>query len=239
MFLLSGCTHYYYAPNSHNVPLFIEKNEFRISGSMGGGDESSLYNIQSAYSITDHIAVMVNYLSAKGGDTASNSAKGNYLEGAVGYYIPFKKIGVFEVYGGFGGSKQHHEYLYFQLFAPPTYIGLSDLSFTKIFLQPSFGLTFKAFDVALSSRLCRLSYDKINNQTTLNSDAFKELELIARNKVFYLAESGITIRGGWKYIKVQLQILSTKNLSNDNLPIETMTINLGLYFSIGKRFLQL
>jgi hypothetical protein len=46
---LSGCTHYYYVANVQNVPLFKEKNEFRLSGAYGFGDYSECTEVQAAY----------------------------------------------------------------------------------------------------------------------------------------------------------------------------------------------
>lgn len=65
--LLSSCSHYYYVPNVQNVPLFREKNEYRISGSYGFGDESSCAEVQAAYSVSDKIGIMTDFMSAKGG----------------------------------------------------------------------------------------------------------------------------------------------------------------------------
>ena len=65
--LFCSCSHYYYVPNSQNVPLFREKNEYRFSGTLAGVEESSSKELQAAYSVTDHIGVMANFMSAKGG----------------------------------------------------------------------------------------------------------------------------------------------------------------------------
>ena len=80
--LLSSCTHYYYVPNVQNVPLFREKNEFRLSGACGFGDYSKCAEFQVAFSLTDHIAMMTDFMSAKGGKVSDNEdwAKGTYFE---------------------------------------------------------------------------------------------------------------------------------------------------------------
>ncbi|MCX6253680.1 MAG: hypothetical protein NTV31_04295, partial [Bacteroidia bacterium] len=129
------------------MPLFREKNEYRLSGTYGEGDESICAEVQAAYSITDKIGVMTDFMSARGGNVSGkNYGKGNYLDGAIGYYKPTGKTGVFEIYGGLGGSNQYHEYTsaYYN-----QYNGTSDLSFIKLYIQPSFGFTFNVFDIAL------------------------------------------------------------------------------------------
>ena len=109
--MFCSCSHYYYVPNVQNVPLFREKNEYRISGTYGLGTETSCLEVQGAYSVTGNLGIMTNFMSAKGIDNNEESwAKGTYLDAAIGYYKPLHKSGVFEIYGGVSGSKQHHQY---------------------------------------------------------------------------------------------------------------------------------
>jgi len=230
--LLSGCTHYFYVPNTQNVPLFMEKNEYRASLSIGGGGESNAIDGQVAYSVTNHIAVMTNFIHAQGGkDSGNNWAKGKLIEGAIGYYKPFKTNGVFEIYGGYGGGNQHHNYG-----DDKTNLGSSDLSFTRIFLQPSVGITFKGFDFALSTRVCRLNFNKIDIQNITHGNDFDAVDAIAHHKTSYLVEPAFTIRGGWKYVKLQFQLMSSKNLTNPDLHFEPSRLSFGVYFTIADRY---
>ena len=91
--LLCSCSHYYYVPSTQNVPLYREKNDYRLSGTRAGGEESVCTEVQAAYSVTDHMGIMANFMSARGGDISDNTnwAKGNYLDGAIGYYEPKNK----------------------------------------------------------------------------------------------------------------------------------------------------
>lgn len=237
--LLSSCTHYYYAPSVQNVPLFREKNEYRFAVVSGEGEEFSSTEFQTAYSVTNNIACMANLMSENGGsDTTNNWAKGIYIDGAIGYYKPLGKFGVMEIYGGVGSSNQHHQYG-----NKKDNNGSSDLTFTKLFLQPSIGLTFKLFDITLSTRICRLDFNKINYQVaTNNSDSHEvdiignEVDFIANNNTSYLFESAFTIRGGWKYTKVQFLFLATNNFTNPNLPFEKSNFSIGIYFAIANRY---
>lgn len=229
---LNSCTHYYYIPNAQNVPLFREKNEFQGTLTIGGGDEVSTAEVQAAYSITDNLAVMTNFMSAKAGEKSNNEwGKGNYLEGAFGYYKPFDEFVVAEVYAGLGTSNQHHVY------STDSYNnGTADLSFMKYFLQPSVGLTFRAFDIAVSTRLSRLSFYNIDNKVTMDNQALYYVDTIAKNKTSYLFEPALTIRGGWKYVKLQLQLSSSKNLTHPNLKFEDSNVSIGLHFTVANRY---
>jgi hypothetical protein len=232
--LLCSCSHYYYVANVQNVPLFKEKNELRLTGIYGEGDESRGVEVQSAYSITDNIGVMADFMSARGGDVSGNNyGKGNYFEGAVGYYKPAGKYGVFEMYGGLGKSSQHHEYtsLYYN-----EYEGSADVSYIKYFVQPSFGITFKALDIALSTRLCSVYYNKIDNKVLGNSYEYNDLHSLVYTNHFNL-EPALTIRGGWKNVKVQFQAEYAGLINNQDLFFgEEWHISFGLNFAIAKRY---
>jgi hypothetical protein len=238
---LNGCGHYYYVTNVQNVPLFKEKNEYRITAAYGGGDvyESSSYELQGAYSVTNHIGIISNFMYAKAGEVSErNYGKGTYFEGAIGYFEPIGGIGVFEIYGGYGIGKQHHEY---NDYWTGSYYGSSDLSLNKFFLQPSLGLTFNAFDAAFSSRLCRLSFNRIDYQTAKNSsynseDKIKEFNDMS-SKSHLFVEPALTLRGGWKNVKVQYQLLWSIYSSNPKMDFGEQTHhNIGLYFAIADRY---
>lgn len=231
--LMSSCTHYYYVANVQNVPLFKEKNEYRISGSVGSGEESSSIEVQTAYSVTDKIGIMANYMSVKGGDVAShNYGSGNYFEGAVGYFKPIGRFGVFETYGGLGSCNQRHEYTssYYN-----QNIGSSDLSSLKYFLQPSIGFTSKFFDIALSTRISALKFNIKSNNVSQNVDLYNELNSLS-TQINYYFEPSITLRAGWQYTKVQFQAEYSKNLIHENMTVgEYYHLSIGVSFSFGNR----
>lgn len=232
-FFLNSCAHYYYMPTSQNVPLFKEKNEYRLSLSSNGSTEIKSTEVQTAYSVTKNIALMSNFMLAKGGTLSQNNwGKGHYIDGAIGYYNPLNKFAVFEIYGGFGTSKQHHQY-------ESTYYGYggsSDLSFTKIFVQPSIGFTYNAFDIALSSRLCNVSFQHINNFIDSRNSEYNYLDSISQNRRSFVSETALTMRTGWKYVKLQMQFGFLRNLTNSNLRFMKSYVSVGLYLNISKRF---
>lgn len=223
---LCSCTHYYYVANIQNVPLFREKDEVHLSGGYAIGDESQSIELQSAYSVSKHIGIMANYTHAWGGDQAEDDyAKGYYIDGAAGYFKPIGKYGVFEIYGGFGGSGQHHQ------FSPSSY---ADLSFIKLYIQPSFGFTFDWFDAAVSLRLCNISYTDIRNYA-VGSDYYAEINALD-DKGHPFAEPSITLRAGWKNIKLQFQASYAANLNSPTLYFgEEAHFSLGLHFTIANR----
>jgi hypothetical protein len=212
-----GCSHYYYVPNIQNVPLFREKNEYRISGIYAEGDKSSSIEVQSAYSLTRNIGISANFLTAWGGEPPDKSyGKGYYFDGALGYFKPLGKYSIFEIYGGIGGCGQHHQYVS-QLYNQSSGIyyqslGTSDLSFVRSFVQPSFGVTFTYLDAAFSARISRLSFTNIDNHIYGNQDLSDELYNLSGKSHFFL-EPAITLRAGWDVVKLQFQASYSKYLN--------------------------
>jgi hypothetical protein len=219
-------------PNVQNVPLFREKNEYRISAFYGAGEESSCGEIQAAYSPTGSIGLMANFISAGGGSSSGfNSAKGYCLEGAAGYFKPFGNAAVFEIYGGLGGGSQNHKY--YSSLSNQSY-GTADLSFVKVFIQPSLGMTFNAFDVAFSTRMCSMSFPNINYNSVNSFESFMLHKIDEKGHVFI--EPAITLRGGWKSVKFQVQCLISADMTNPEMFIgEEYHISGGVYFTIANR----
>jgi hypothetical protein len=238
---LSSCTHYYYIPNTKNVPLFRKSQEYRFSAATGGGETINNVDFQGAYAITDNIAVMSNYMKAKAGNKTEESwGEGRYFESAVGYYKPVFKKAVVEVYGGAGFSNQYHEYDgRNNMYNPsnPVSNGIatfSDLSYNKLFIQPSFGFNTVYFDIAYTLGFSRVNFHKVSHNIYKEYSEYSIVQEIANNKTVYLLEDAVTLRVGWKYIKLQLQFQNVRQLSKPEFQFEKSAGSLGLMFSFAK-----
>lgn len=248
-----SCQHYYYVPNVQNVPLFKEKNEASVCGVQSINIDYSNSEVMGAYSVTDNIAVISNFMTVNDNDDYPyNKGNGFYGEGAVGYYKELDENASVEVFTGFGLSKQHH------LYGKSVYdgntgtnrvinFGTSDLYFRKYFIQPEIGFTYGAFDVALSARICCLSFYKINNQILGDSvvkyypdrTKYFNVDDIAAQRFYYLLEPALTVRGGWKFIKLQLQVVCPISLVQPSpLYLKDKSITIGVYFSLAQRWLK-
>ncbi len=234
-FLLTGCVHYYYYPGMHNVPLFKEKGESRATLALSEGEETSALEVQAAHSISDKYAAALNFMYASGG-SGKDFGEGKYLEGAFGYYKPLAKSKVFEVFGGIGAGNQHHDYSIGVFGMNDVYKGFSELSFTKVFVQPSIGYSSNIFDVALSTRFSNLYFHKVNNQIDSGISDLVEVNKISQNRNSILFEPGITLRAGWKQAKLQLQFNTSTNLTHPQLKFEYYNLNIGLFIAIADRY---
>lgn len=240
-FILSSCSHHYYVPATQNVPLLREKNEFRGTVAIGTGDETSTVDVQAAYAVTDKFAVIGNFMSAKGGDeSAGNWGRGSYGDLGFGYYKAFEGYYVFDCFVGLGLANQQHAYNRQETNTGGTSVtvsnGSSELRYARWFLQPSIGLTFNAFDVAFTPAFSYVNFTKVNNNMLVSNEDYLDLDAIAAHRNSVLFEPAFTIRGGWKYVKVQAQYSAASNLSNPDLNFLKSKASIGLSFAIAPRY---
>lgn len=153
-FALTSCAPAYIS-NTRNVPLFGEANEFAANVAMSSGVDAQL-----AYSFTDHIAVMANANSVFKKYTPEGKPSYNrnhfFGEGGIGYFSRTKSAR-FELFGGYGmGSGNSYESFFFfgkeELVAKGTY--------SRIFIQPSFGTNKKKFNIMFTARLSMVDFKK-------------------------------------------------------------------------------
>lgn len=244
LFLLSSCNRYYYIPEIKNVPLFKEKDEYRLSLNFAVTDDIQSADLQTAYSITDHFAVSSSLMFVEGRgyseDNAIDHGKGNYVDFALGYYKPIHNNIVFEVFGGLGTGSQYHQYLYRSTSSGVRTImqsGTANLAFTNAFLQPSIGLTLDNMDIAITTSFKRLNFHQISNEIKpINKENYDALALLSQNKSSFLIEPSFTVRFGWKYIKLQFQGVYSYNVSHSKLPFADERFIIGIQFAFAERF---
>jgi hypothetical protein len=256
--LLSGCYHYYYSPNQHNVPLFKDKNEARVSGAYISGDQVKGCDIQAAYSVSKQVAVIANAFIVNPraqlqnntpGESAGNigSGKGQLYELGAGYFKPIpcrdnrlsKKI-VFETYGVMGLGNSQGLY--------GNYPGYSvNTRLFKGYLQPSIGSTTNLFDLIFSAKIGVLHTFGIQNSYTAQaydtlmahgSSIGNDLAILHRDRTAFLFEPAFMIRAGFKYVKLHFEV-GGSFLGNDMRSLTSSPVwDLGLTVFIGRRFWQ-
>lgn len=238
--LVSACNHYYYVPQAQNVPLFREKQEVSLHLASSIGTDVSTTDVQTAYALGNHVAILANAMYASGGNKESgNWGKGKIFGGGLGYFTPIQSHGIFELLGGFWLGQQQHN---FQKTTIPwggiaqTVSGRANLACTKYFLQPAIGLRFPAIDIAISTNITYLSFTQISNDIDVTLPDYLDVTAIAAHRNVILLEPALTIRLGWKFVKFQLQYSSSRNLSLPQLRFIQEKMSVGLSFSYSRRF---
>lgn len=226
----SSCAHYYYAPNSNNIPMLKEKNDCKVQAAYSSGNYFEGIEVQSAYAVSNHIGIQLNFFTAWDNYEEYGKGTGTYAEAAGGYFLPTtNKKWVFETYAGIGSGVVNN-----------TYENLSQTSkvgVTKIFLQPSFGFNYKNFELAVASKFSLANF-KIKNSTVTkqdNSYDFDDLQML-RDKSYFFWEPGVVLRAGGKYCRFQgsftWSIPSNSNLSIDNA---NLSVGVAIPFNASKK----
>lgn len=251
-FLTSSCSHTYYAPAVQHVPLFHEKNDKDIALYVGGADLIPFVGVQGAYALTDYLGLMGGYTNIsvessieEGGQKQNlGSGVGNHFDLALGYYKPLMDNQlIFEIYAGAEHLSQKHKYYNVMSNGGNTirHLSKSQLSSFKYYVQPAIGFTHKYFDVAISSRVGWLNFYNVDviDGNRMSDDDFLKLNFLANdyNNAFML-EPALTVRGGWKYVKIQAQYSYSFNLLNTNEKylFGRNNFNIGLFFTLHQRY---
>ncbi|HEX8316736.1 MAG TPA: hypothetical protein VF609_17190, partial [Flavisolibacter sp.] len=187
--LLSSCTQrrYIYAAAKNNTPSLQKKGDSRLNASFsfgkarGTGDSSVNYgyDIQGAYALTNHFALMASYYSRRESDVMDEgyrravlitSSFVNYrrhlLEAGAGYFDSIDKNAVFNVYAGAAFGKLSLDDV--GLMDSIRYARFFNANVRKYFIQP--GVSFFNRSQGSFNLNLRLSLLQFNTTSTGYSD---------------------------------------------------------------------
>lgn len=208
-----------YTPNTVHNPLLQEKGEFK--GMIAPN------NLQAAYALTENIGIMANgYYNSFTSDDKDFHNRGKALELGIGYFNNAPNNITYELYGGAGmfnvkmdesaGAKNFNA------------------NATKLFLQPGIGWVNPYVEVGFGPRFTMINYN--NPEITGYTDRergdyyFETLD----TKPHLFLEPAITVRGGYKWIKLQLQYGKAFKLSKNQLNYDDNIGSVGLVFNIAE-----
>jgi len=200
-----GCRTTTFLPQSHNVPLFTDKNQLYVNTSFS----SKTLDFQTAYSPIKNMGVMINGQLGQ-----------SYImpEIGLGGYYSFNKTLIAELYGGGGKSKMDfiktsHSFYLLSYTDRKEY----DVNFdaTKIFLQANLGAKFNdKINLSFSLKTSYWYFSNYyyhyewwkfdsgsgNHQTLAEKDSIN-----VKNESQITIEPAITLQTGGKYAKYMLQ----------------------------------
>ena len=232
-----SCSPLYYVPNVQQVPLFTDKNQGTINTGMLFMDPGGLA-LSGAYSITNHFGLVGNFI-AVGSKTETSIEKGVSTGLGVIYYLPIKENLVFETTVGtaFGNAINGN------------FDGLdiqNKVNFNSFYVQPSLGMVYKNFEMALSVKY------NIHSFSNLSADflSYYEQGLVTYSSFYggsgttytnpldnpyHFIEPALTVRIGWQSVKFSMQYVYSMRVSSTELARQQYNINLGLHFRFGKK----
>jgi hypothetical protein len=217
IYLLNSCVPAY-IPNTVNTPLFTGKHE--LQANIGTG--ISGWDPQVAFSVTNHIGIMVNSSFAnRTNDSTDNYHRHAFVEGGAGYFINPVGILVLEAYGGFGAGKVETYYKNY---------GTANAYINRIFFQPSVGVTNKVFDASFTPRLVFVNIENVNDDPTkLYHTGYRPF-----------IEPTFTFRVGYKYVKFFTQFGFSIPMDNYtySYDCQPFMFSMGLHATFGRKYLK-
>lgn len=227
---VSSCSPALYSTVGQNVPLFKNKGEVAFSG--GKSNSTNVYDLtrgfhaQLAMAVDSNLAVISSLYRLKSVDDETVEAwkgRGSYFEVGIGKFKPSKSGKVTSeifVGAGLGSLKNTFERQYV------------NARYLKPFIQPSFGFTSKHFDAGFTLRVALVSY--LSHSYELEGEGNHYISTFFSTKKRVLVfEPGITLRGGFKHVKLQIQ----SNYSTFSYENEDFDVVFKHYGSIGLIFL--
>lgn len=219
-----------YRPSMVNTPLFTEKGDVAVTAAFN--------NVQAAYAVSDHVGVMANGFLEHG--TISNNETGSggigYMgEAGAGYFTMLgNKNVVFETYAGAGFG---HLYLNNNYRDANNDIQKRtlDANGLKLFIQPGIGYKLPYFEVSGALRYSNVNYSNVRIRNWPAADLVNANLDDIGNTAFGFLEPALTIRGGFKSVKLQLQYINCIKLNSGNINYDTDVLNLGIIIQLPVR----
>lgn len=232
--MLAGCMPCYYTPNAQNVPMFNARNQANIMAGYRLGVYSRGWDIQSAYSITDHIGIMANYNHFGAQYTEwdygtvifdDGHFRGNLFEFGLGYFTTLPDEFVVEAYGGAGWGNINNEFSdYFSQLE-------SEVNYNRYFVQPAICWRHTNIGLAFSTRFCVVNYMSYTLRDPQNQYNMFDLMGVGHNPC-WLLEPAFTFRGGGNIVKFQTQVCLSFPLNNEDVNYDPFSFSFGLVFTI-------
>ena len=245
---------YVYNPPTQNIPLLNKKNDFEVSafyaGSLnpfrGKGDYNRGFDLQAAWAVSNHFAVMLNenvrWEKNVGNDSffptdsSMLSYKKNFTEVGAGYFTSAgnnKKL-QFQIFGGtaFGSSKIFDDFTSNNVRLNKYHYS----SVTKIFIQPALIYSvFRTFSTALSSRFTEILFRNIRTNYTPSELNNYKLDSISISPVFFW-EPAVNYIFSFKKLPVKLQLQGSITVLLNHRFVEHRTSNIaiGLIYNFPK-----
>lgn len=221
---LASCKSVYH-PNVVNTPLLSNQGELRAYADPG--------NVQLAYAATDHLGLMANgfYVAERSNDN-NIKGSGGLVEAGFGYFTTFGALR-FETYvgGGRGGvtfTEQKMEN------GMPVTREFSAAG-TRFFIQPSIGFAGRYIELAVTPRFIAGKYDGIQTNYTAQEQIDGRFYQIDK-PVWTFIEPAFTVRGGYKWIKLQAQFGFSAKLNSQPLSYKSSFMSVGIIFDIFREY---
>jgi hypothetical protein len=193
--LLGSCQHYYYAPNTLNIPTLREKGDATLDAGLIGGNNFSGWEARAAYSPINRLAVTFNHTQMSGSFedgffdfttgtfiSQTKSGKGHLTEGGLGYYYPYSQYATLSLSGGGGFGSTYNDFGKAQF---------ARLNLNRIYLQPALSIKGELAEFGCGVRISRLAFNAGEIIYNVDNPEIQVLKKIESKSPFLLTDFGM------------------------------------------------
>ncbi|MBC7775494.1 MAG: hypothetical protein H7246_08645, partial [Phycisphaerae bacterium] len=196
LFFWTGCTHYYYSPNTLNIPMLRKQHDASISIARYSGAEAKGVEAQAIYSPVKYAGVMFNHLKIPQRTNGNNGnytewGRGSMTEGGVGGYYPYRPF-TLSLFGGYGGGWAENAYESNQTSIYQQESLQTRLQFQRWFLQPSLSFRVKWLQLGFGMRRVWLNYVKGDIEYQIDPKELDSIKNIESQGSFQFWEKGFS-----------------------------------------------
>ncbi|GEN05034.1 hypothetical protein SAMN05443572_1011422 [Myxococcus fulvus] len=224
-FVVSGCATTLYKPNQVSAPLLREEGE--LKGTLGNN------NLQVAWSPRAGVGLLAQGYYERYAE-GERRASGVLGEVGGGLYGTFLGNAVWEAYGGLGYGQSTASDRVDANSAPPRDVGFTARA-VRAFIQPNLGYVTPYFELAGSVRMSALKYVSLDANGYTAEERTREF-LVADDvtgPVWLFAEPALTVKGGYKWVKLYAQRTWALKLGGEPLPHERDSTVVGLSVNVA------
>ncbi len=221
-----GQEHYYYTPNTVNIPVLFQKKDGSAGVGMGWGSDYLALEVQGVYSPVKYGAIMLNYFDTGSKGVRQDEELGTsfrFLEIGLGAYRALER-GSASIFAGLGQGSLYNYY------GAENY---SQFTLRRYFVQPAVAYSDKYFHCGLALRLSRLSYPKGESSFDIDENELASIRKIEEESPFFLPELGIS--GGIRFPPCVFSVNLTSVFPDaEGLNFARFNSNVTLTFDFGE-----
>jgi hypothetical protein len=210
LILLSSCSTLYYAPSQPVLPMVTEKKVTKIGGSIGAGENSSAYELNGFYSVSNHLGLVANL-------AVIELDLNELWQGDIGagYFTPVSENWGLESYATVGYGSLRVSNYYWQTSAFDKYIAEGVL---RCAVQPDVFFHTANFEAGAGFRMQFFSFDELPFDP----------EFVRTTKNHVMLEPTLRLAVGWPGFKLSLQGTASEKLNSGHLNYDEYMVSLGV-----------
>jgi hypothetical protein len=233
--MAASCTqHYYYAPNTLNLPTADEKGELVAAAHLSGSRQVRGFETTVEYAPINKTSLSLNYMYLSGNYVSSifdgsgttieenHSGRGHLIELGATRHFPMNQYNSFTLTAGGGWGTSLNDF---------DRNRLARLYFSRYYIQPGFVSQGELANFGIGLRFSRLNFERASVDLRIDEGDLNAIQRIQDNTPFYMPDLGLT--GGINFKPVQLRCHVLMSMSSNNSAHQFLSSNVSISAAVN------